>query len=748
VLRRTRLVECALLVSMALPAGEVSANGVPLSISRVAVGHDGHYKVGRWTPISVTVQGGDPRALSLVVTVIDPDGNLSRQPTEPRELKGPGPHELSSLFLAGRMDGTIRVALEDEAGVVTVSQTLRVDTAASEAEAGSGALRPPDPMDVGYWLTLGASEGFVQAAEAVAARDAVSRKGTRRPVIALPATGAGLSANAGGLDAIDLIAACGPVDLPESTSEAIRQWVSDGGHLVVSLGRADDYTRSALAAWLPVRVTGQSRLRDLTGMLSLLPGAAPLRFNQVEALAIEADGGMTLASSLDGPIIVRMPYGFGRVTLAGVDISAPPFVSWSSLPALCEQLAEYRRPVGRDRRPVTAAQLTQTGVSDLATQLALAMDQYPEVRKLSNWSVMGLIALYLLVIGPLDYLLVHRLLRRPHWTWVTLPLFVLLAAGLSVASARQLHPESLVANQMDLLDLDVASGGVRRRSWMSFVSPQTQRHHVRARGLALPAFDSQAGESIAAGAAGRLRWLGMPEVGFRGMYRRGGLELTRSEYDFVAGFQGVADLPVELWSSSSLEWSSTVTLADAIPFESRLQSQLGQLDGEIVNRLSVPIDDWFLAHENRVYLPGIRDPGAARTSIAPGESVSVLDARRVAPRILRSYLTGLVRSTVIREGERYGNSVANRETYDPLSTDLWRILREITFYEASGGEEFATIANASLGRQDLSPLLRLDRAVLFGRIAAPQTEFVVNDQPVTPQRHDTVIRIVLPVASD
>ena len=59
------------------------------------------------------------------------------------------------------------------------------------------------------------------------------------------------------------------------------------------------------------------------------------------------------------------------------------------------------------------SRLTQTGITELATQLDATQDEFPSVTRVTTWPVMGLLVALLLVIGPIDYLFVHKLLNRP-----------------------------------------------------------------------------------------------------------------------------------------------------------------------------------------------------------------------------------------------------------------------------------------------------------------------------------------------
>ena len=69
------------------------------------------------------------------------------------------------------------------------------------------------------------------------------------------------------------------------------------------------------------------------------------------------------------------------------------------------------------------------GFTDMAGQLRNALDCFPGVCLVPFWTVVALVIVYLLPIGPGDYFLLRRFLRRMQWTWVSFPLVVLLVAA-------------------------------------------------------------------------------------------------------------------------------------------------------------------------------------------------------------------------------------------------------------------------------------------------------------------------------
>src|SRR5580704_18674207 len=124
--------------------------------------------------------------------------------------------------------------------------------------------------------------------------------------------------------------------------------------------------------------------------------------------------------------------------------------------------------------------LTQTGITELGTQLDASLDEFPGVSRFTIWHVMGLLAALVLVVGPLDFLLVHKVLRRPELTWVTFPLIALAAAGCTLYWTSEAKGKQVLVNQLDVLDVDAGSGLVRNHSYSLIYSPDNRRYNVTA----------------------------------------------------------------------------------------------------------------------------------------------------------------------------------------------------------------------------------------------------------------------------
>ena len=81
--------------------------------------------------------------------------------------------------------------------------------------------------------------------------------------------------------------------------------------------------------------------------------------------------------------------------------------------------------------------------------------------------------------------------------------------------------------------------------------------------------------------------------------------------------------------------------------------------------------------------------------------------------------------------------------WHPATADVERILEVAGFHAAVGGEAYTLVPGGRLARLDLTPLIRLDRAVLVGRAARGQADWTFAGGRVSARG---LYRIVIPVA--
>lgn len=718
---------CALLAAAAAScglAGQVDAAPV---LKDVSVGFEGSYKTGFWTPVQIVVVGGDTDArIDLSVTTLDSDGVPVRHEWAGRQ----------AVQLAAGRETTIRRLVKMGRAKERMRVSVR-DSGRDDAPWTSRSFALPSPLssDRELILSLGKSIGVEQA---VTRRGRVSDRGTVVHSLdeahSLPETWLGYESVAA------VVASTSDATWVEQMSdaqlEALRTWVELGGRLILCVGsRGAELVSSSgrLAAFAPgdfrevaVMLRGSS-LESYTGSAGQLdsdsvPRGIPLTvLGNVRGKTDLVDA----APSGPRPLIIRAPLGLGRVTFVGLDLDLPPFTEWDGRSRLVDRV--LREATGRqDIRAEDAGpgHSVQFGYEDMSGQLRSAMDQYPGVTMVAFSWIAGLVLLYVILIGPVDFFLLRDGLKRMHWTWISFPLVVLaFVAGTRMLNER-LQGGDLKLNQLDLIDIDASTSTVRGTSWAQIYSPVSARYDIEAE-FSAEAF--RAAERV----TGAVAWHGLPGSGLGGLDGGTAVPVATDEYQLAFTSEDVSPMngvPFPVGSTRGFLGRWRISLAGEAETTLSVDAD-GLLRGELVNPLNIPLSDCMVLYENWVYRLDSR-----RGVLAPGERLRIETERGLN---LQWRLSG----------RKVIDTKDVSTPWDLNTLDVWKILEMMMFHGAAGGETYTHLANRYQGYLDLSSHLTTGRAVLWGRAARGPTEWTVNGRTASDEdrQHWTCYRVVFPV---
>ncbi|QDT54890.1 hypothetical protein Pan44_29290 [Caulifigura coniformis] len=722
--RLRTLAAVASLLAVAAPVLSQAAEVPPAST--IKLGINGKLKVGSWTPIQVELPAPAEEGAQVVAVTTDFENNLLETP-----LVAASPTHWSGLVQVGRLEGPVRVILRNKGSESAVGEVQ----VTPEGEASPASFR----QDTEFWGVLGSTARFADAANEWTASLRANRGRTvPSAAVAMTLTWDDLPEQIEAWDALDVLVVSGDAfAAPASKSETLRRWVERGGRALFLLGSSTDrYTQSAMGSWSPIVAAATVNVVSLDMIKARVRRSAPLLLGLRRSVPAAHLPG-TPEGTLPGPAVLSKPYGFGLVTAFAFDFEQPPLSTWESQTSLLQQLTlSSMAGSGRGARD---SELASTGVTDLASQMASGLDHFDDVRRASFRGVMAWTALWVLILFPLDYLVVHKVLKRPHLTWLTLPLLIAAATLIAARSARAANTAPLTLNQIDLIDFTPARSTARVRSWMTFYSGETTRYDVAA-------------TSPVAGPAG-LAWSAKPEEGLRGLYRQGGINFGAPSFETTADHTRLEELPVRLWSSYSVAAEANRDLGGQPPmFESVLsESEAGRLRGEIRHHLSGPLNDWIVLYKNFLY-----HPVPARGELAVGEWASGgswrpdFDGQST---LVKGYLQGARQFLAPGKGKDLKMKEVQLEvaTYDASEFDPNRLIRFLSFHQAAGGSAYTGLANAPLAKLDLSRMLDIgpdkgiDCAVVIGRLETPAMNYEINGAAVKPAGSWTFVRGILPV---
>ena len=730
-------------------------------VTRLRLGLGGFGRVGCWNPIRIEATGFESGAnVKVLIVASDARGDQCEDTVASVLADASGSISAAAVFMTGRLDGAVTIRLSSDDGNVFWEHAVRcrsVDDFSIPTTPSKTSLVQSELQLLQYgsvtFATIGIPDALVSLANELAAGKSTSDALAVMPVESLD----DLPLTRRGLDSVDFLYLVDGYDLSDQQRQAVEEWVTTGGHFIVSCGgKLPQLLDSPVGHWLqpvfqiePVPMFSQ----DLSGLQNFVAGSSQLQTyrKSVPVMKLRSNQAWPVVDSINGPLMQRASYGAGMISVVAVDLNQKPVNQWLSLPQLYEMLIFGYQLDTSASQASRSGRISSSGVSDLATQLATVSDAVPSANRWSTWSVMLLMLVFLLVIGPLDYLVVVRIVKKPHLTWLTFPVLIISACMLAVSGVGD-REAPLVVRQTHLVD--VAQPGARQtlhiRSWSSISAADSGNISVGAKLSPIATTDNTAALH---GAEVSLSWHGRPEDVYGGLYREGGVALGRQLSHRSDGSDGkeagFSSVPMLSDGSQAFLAEAFVDASASVVVESKLRvPSSGLLEGEFTHHFASPIRDWSVVFRNRVYRP-VANSEVDNQSIEPGKPWS-RENYTVSVSDLREFLKG-VRTTQpeAKSSESSTSSVPKhvqiKAIYDTQGTNPLDILTMVSLFKVPGGETFVKLQNNALRRDDLSDGIHLNTVLVVGTLDTQVTEMIVNGNTVAPVQSQTIVRLLLPV---
>jgi hypothetical protein len=703
------------------------------------------FKIGAWTPVWVQLRGGsEPWSGFMEVSVADDDGT----PTSfhmPVAVMANQSERFTAYARPGSRQPEFTIRLLDENG-------RRVGGASQDT------LMPQAPESImpneTLVLTMGRPQGVESIKDLPGFQTSAARTNYRNALPEVltaridPQTGS-MPGRWYGYDAAQAVV----IDTADretlSALDALRgqplvDWVARGGHLIVSIGANWQAVRdSVLAPILPGLPGGLERVASLEALDTFAgsnksitpPGTPPVMVTRLEEL--EERGGTILSMMSNLPLVVRGAHGFGRVTLIALDVDQKPFSEWVDRSLFWVRAIDLKRPRGEQDgagNPMGGPQIYQYGVSDLSSQLRVALEQFPGVKLIPFGWVAFFIFLYILLIGPGDYFFLKKVLKRMELTWITFPTIVVTVSLVAYYAAYVLKGNDLLVNKVDVVDIDQAAGLMRGNTWISLFSPQNRDYTIRTVPMPLdrdpptPALTDPSSQPVRppTGTEVMTSWFSAPEDQFGAMGNSGRrFSFAGSGYTYqpTSGVEWLENVRIPIWSTKciSSRWFGPATpLVDS----ELLPAGTDRLAGIVTNRQSVPLEDAILAFGKQVYELG---------TLAPGATVRVELSRE-------RNLSGLLK-------DRQRNYLTDQPWNREHRIDRADLMLAAMFHDSQSTlSSERALANDPLHDLDLSGQLALQRPMLVARINRAGARLALDNAPSAPKIEQlTLVRIILPL---
>jgi len=348
------------------------------------------------------------------------------------------------------------------------------------------------------------------------------------------------------------------------------------------------------------------------------------------------------------------------------------------------------------------------------------------------------------LIGPIDYLFLKKVVKRLEWTWVTFPVIVITVSAGAYFAAYALKGRDLKMNKVDVVDVDLAGGRVDGSTWFTLFSPRIQNYTIGvepAGPVWTPADPTLAAHDTV------LSWQSTVERNRYSSGGTGGLFSKRYRYQSMPDTadpnrdlyaSGLESVPIQVWTTKafSAQWTAVIDPNNP-PISAELSVSKADpkgLVGTITNHLPVEkFSDVALFWRNHAYDLGTElptgSPKAISTSAETGRAPNAVESS------VRDWLNDVAKryagasKNVPNKQNQFGGTFETGTTTQP-NFRLWELL----FTDIAAESLRTQGPNASLRRLDQSWRVGEDRpeqAILVLRI--PTREGAAEETTQSPE---------------
>ena len=416
----------------------------------VEVGFGSFFRPGQWTPVRVELSNnGESLSGRLVVRPETSGTVVGNAFSTPIDL--PKGSEKSALLniQARSFPDRIRVELIDDGGVVQASREANLIDLSAQDQLYA-VVTGPNTAPPGL---SGVHIGGFEAEQAIwQAHD-------------IPENGLSLES----LDMMMLIN-IDSESLAGGQRRAIRDWVEAGGHLIISGGPSALSTAEALVDLLPYIPDGSQSIDGLGALARYTDDAASLAQRTIIAVGTVHEDADLLVEQGGIPLLIRRKVGAGLVDYLAADPTLEPLASWDQLSGLWLKLLATRSPHPTWREGFITPELGADAIANLP-----GVDLLPPLQTLCLF-----LATYIVLIGPLNYLILSRL-RRNGWGWLTIPVVIICFTGIAWTVGFSLRGAEVIVSRMTLVQSFADRDEAQVDQFVGLLSPRRATYS-----LALP----------------------------------------------------------------------------------------------------------------------------------------------------------------------------------------------------------------------------------------------------------------------
>jgi hypothetical protein len=417
------------------------------------LGFDGSCKQNAWVPVRVKVENKGPDLNARIQAAYQNSNNGQSVYAEDVSLPTTSRKEFFLYLSPDNYLGKLNVSLMvGEREVVTVPLNV---TCISNDNLIIGLLTDSLPTDMlanAAPLTGSARVALLQLAD-------------------LPDRSQGWE----GLDAL-VVSGVDVGAISDQQRVALKAWLAQGGKLLITGGPRWQGAAGGLDEFLPVDLQSTQTVTNLSALQAYFKTSTPLDASIPIVLAVgKVRPNADILVAQDGvPILVQKQIGFGTVYYLAADPGLQPFSTWGGMSDV------YRHLLGA--RSLHPSWMNSTWDTDASNQALAAL---PALGLPPTGYVLCLLGLYILVIGPLNYLVLRRI-KRQGLAWVTIPALVIIFTLVAYFSGYLIRGTRPILNRLAVVQAWDGVDRAQTHALVGIYSPGRTKYALQAGESFLP----------------------------------------------------------------------------------------------------------------------------------------------------------------------------------------------------------------------------------------------------------------------
>lgn len=255
--------------------------------------------------------------------------------------------------------------------------------------------------------------------------------------------------------------------LTPGQKQALESWLGFGGKLLVTGGPRWQGTVAGLKDFMPVDITGVRNVSGLSALQAYLKDSSPLDLQgTVLSVGTIRDGANVLVEQDGVPLLVQKSVGFGTVYYFAADPSLKPLSGWSGNQDL------YTLLLGSQPTIPKWSNGSWYGFNANQALGAIAELGLPSILYISC-----LMGMYVFIIGPLNYFVLHRIKRR-ELAWVTIPALVIVFSFLAYGSGLFYRGTTPILNRLVVAQAWDGVAQARTQALVGIYSPVRAKYDL------------------------------------------------------------------------------------------------------------------------------------------------------------------------------------------------------------------------------------------------------------------------------